>query len=139
MYKVFVFGTLKEGFPNFKTNKGNRLASTFLTKNTYPLYLIGDRYTPWLILDEGKGYQIKGEVYDVSEPVLAEMDELEQTAELDGYRRVELDIYCETTGKYFKGHVYGKTIDQLPGVEIQCELKGEYTLEHAKLFRRRQV
>ena len=138
MYKVFVFGTLKEGFPNFKTNKGSRLTGSFLTKNIYPLYLIGDRHTPWLVLDEENGYQIKGEVYSVSEAELAEMDELEQTSETDGYRRVELDIYCEITGKDFKGQVYGKTLDQLPGVKIQCELKNEYTLEHAKLYRRRR-
>ena len=137
MYNVFVFGTLKEGFPNFKTNKGSRLAGSFLTKNTYPLYLIGDRYIPWLVLDEENGYQIKGEVYYVSEAALAEMDELEQISETDGYRRVELDVYCEKTGKGFKGQVYGKTLDQLPDVKIQCELKNEYTLEHAKLYRRR--
>ena len=139
MYKVFVFGTLKEGFPNFKTNKGTRLTGRFVTKNTYPLYLIGDRYTPWLVLDDENGYQIKGEVYSVSEAVLAELDELEQTSETDGYRRVELDVYCEITDKNFKGQVYGKNLDQMTAVKIQCVLKNEYTLEHAKLYRRRRL
>jgi gamma-glutamylaminecyclotransferase len=137
MYKVFVFGTLKEGFPNFKTNEGSRDAGNFLTKNKYPLYLIGDRYVPWLVLDEGVGYQIKGEVYNVSAYDLVEIDKLEQTSEVDGYRRVELDICCGKTGQDFKAYVYGKTVEQLPGVKIQRELKGEYTLEHAKLFRSR--
>ncbi|WP_285414832.1 hypothetical protein [Variovorax sp. efr-133-TYG-130] len=28
---VFVFGTLKEGFPNFTTNRGKRVAGEFVT------------------------------------------------------------------------------------------------------------
>ena len=33
---VFVFGTLKEGFPNFATNRGVRVPGAFTTKYRYP-------------------------------------------------------------------------------------------------------
>lgn len=46
---VFVFGTLKEGFPNFATNKGVRRGGDFVTASRYPLYLVGERCSPWLI------------------------------------------------------------------------------------------
>ena len=45
---VFVFGTLKEGFPNFATNRGARVAGSFRTRAAYPLYLVGDRHVPWI-------------------------------------------------------------------------------------------
>jgi len=46
VHKVFVFGTLKEGFPNFKKNKGIRYRQNFDTKESYPLYLVGVRFSP---------------------------------------------------------------------------------------------
>lgn len=137
MHKVFVFGTLKEGFPNFKTNKGRRLAGCYFTESSHCLYLIGERYVPWLVLDDVKGGNIKGEVFEVSQAALAEMDELEQVSHPDGYQRIEVNIVHEQTSESFKAFMYAKTSTQLDGVVIQAELKGEYTLEHAKQFRRR--
>ena len=137
MYKVFVFGTLKEGFPNFKTNRGHRLAGTYFTESSYPLYLVGDRYVPWLVLDDGKGYKIKGEVFEVSKATLVEMDQLERVSHADGYQRIKLNIIQEETGGIFEAHVYGKTSAQLEDAVIQSRLKNEYTLEHAKRFRHR--
>ena len=39
---VFVFGTLKEGFPNFRINKGIRVVGEFVTVQRFPLHLIGE-------------------------------------------------------------------------------------------------
>ena len=57
---VFVFGTLKQGFPNFATNKGARVAGDFMTVERYPLYLVGERYSPWLVDAAGKGERVVG-------------------------------------------------------------------------------
>ncbi len=47
---VFVFGTLKQGFPNFATNRGCRVSETetgrYRTQQRYPLYLVGPRHSP---------------------------------------------------------------------------------------------
>ena len=41
---VFVFGTLKQGFPNFHVNKGRRVGGTFRTLERRPLLIVGVRY-----------------------------------------------------------------------------------------------
>ena len=53
-HRVFVFGTLKEGFPNFATNRGRRIAGGFVTVQRYPLYLVGERFSPWLLDAAGR-------------------------------------------------------------------------------------
>ena len=65
MHRVFVFGTLKEGFPNFATNRGRRVAGDFVTKERYPFYLVGERHSPWLIDQPGEGERIVGQVFEV--------------------------------------------------------------------------
>ncbi|WP_156486258.1 hypothetical protein [Marinomonas sp. TW1] len=49
MAKVFVFETLKEGFPNFNHNQGRRFRREFVTQKAFPLYLVGEGYSPWLM------------------------------------------------------------------------------------------
>src|ERR1700752_159350 len=89
---VFVFGTLKEGFPNFATNRGVRVAGSFRTCAAYPLYLVGERHVPWLINTPGTGVRVSGEIFRVDGAALAAMDKLERVSEADGYSRVVLEI-----------------------------------------------
>ena len=134
MYKVFVFGTLKEGFPNYKINKGSRLKGNFLTKTRYPLYLIGERFAPWLMLEQGSGHNVRGQVFTVDDAILAEMDKLERITELNGYRRIEITVISEDSGEELLVFAYGKPVEQLSGVDIKLELDGEYKLEHSLLY-----
>ena len=39
MHLLFVYGSLKEGFPNFHVNKGRRVPGTYRTVQPYPLFL----------------------------------------------------------------------------------------------------
>src|SRR4051812_338878 len=71
---VFVFGTLKEGFPNFATNRGQRVPGRFTTRAKYPLYLVGERHTPWLMDHPGVGMRVAGQVFRVDDATLAAMD-----------------------------------------------------------------
>ena len=134
MYKIFVFGTLKEGFPNYKINKGSRLKGNYLTKNKYPLYLIGERFAPWLMLDKGNGHNVRGQVFTVDDATLADMDKLERINKSDGYRRIELTVISEESGKELVVFAYGKLVEQLNSADIQLELDGEYKLEHSLLY-----
>lgn len=135
--KVFVFGTLKEGFPNFKTNKGIRFRKNFKTKESYPLYLVGERYSPWLILNSGKGSPIKGQVFEVKNDAISTMDVLERVNEPDGYSRVSLVVICLESGEEFSVVAYGKPQEMLDVSTIKFELADEYKLEHAELYRSR--
>lgn len=138
MYSVFLFGTLKEGFPNSNTNKGSRVAGDFLTKNRYPLYLVGERYSPWLVLSEGEGFQVGGQVFTVDEATLDDMDHLERIHHADGYRRVQVQVISESTCEEMQVFVYVKPPEQLEGMLVQLGPIAEYELEHALLYQKRR-
>ena len=78
---VFVFGTLKEGFPNFATNRGVRVGGTCKTREPYPLFLVGDRCSPWLMDEPGAGLHVEGEIFRVDESTLQAMDRLERVTD----------------------------------------------------------
>ncbi|WP_111639534.1 gamma-glutamylcyclotransferase family protein [Marinomonas shanghaiensis] len=139
MHKIFVFGTLKEGFPNFGTNKGIRYRGDFKTKERFPLYLVGQRFSPWLVLQAGEGHHVRGQVFEVSDDVLVEMDMLERITAPDGYRKVNMSVICLETGDEIRVLAYGKPPEMLEGAQVMQELAGEYGLEHAALYRSRSA
>jgi gamma-glutamylaminecyclotransferase len=139
MNKVFVFGTLKEGFPNFKKNKGIRFRGEFETKERYPLYLVGQRRSPWLVLDKGNGYNIQGQVFNVTDDALTEMDKLERISEPDGYCRNKITVLAKDSGEEFLVSIYAKQLDQINVEDVRIELPGEYSIEHAAHYRSRNA
>lgn len=139
MHKIFVFGTLKEGFPNFGTNKGIRYRGDFKTKERFPLYLVGQRFSPWLVLQAGEGHHVRGQVFEVSDDVLVEMDMLERITAPDGYRKVNMSVICLETGDEIRVLAYGKPPEMLEGAQVMQELADEYGLEHAALYRSRSA
>lgn len=82
IHKVFVYGTLKKGEPNhhWLTDIKNGAAS-FVAKATtdskYPL-VIATRYNiPFLLDRPGDGYNVAGEIYEVDDKMLSNLDILE--------------------------------------------------------------
>ena len=137
MHPVFVFGTLKQGFPNSGTNQGSRVPGEFLTKNRYPLYLVGERYSPWLVLSKDEGFQVRGQVFMVDEAGLGDMDCLERTHEADGYRRVQMPVFSESTYEEMQVFVYVKPPEHLEGMLVQLGPIAEYELKHSSLYQKR--
>ena len=109
---VFVFGTLKEGFPNFATNKGVRVGGSFITVERYPLYLVGERFSPWLIHAAGEGERVVGQVFKVDQVTLKAMDVLERITEPDGYRRVAIDVEALEGASKARLSVYAYVTDR---------------------------
>jgi gamma-glutamylaminecyclotransferase len=138
MYAVFAFGTLKQGFPNSCTNKGSRLSGEFVTKHRFPLYLVGERYSPWLMLSEGEGFQIRGQVFMVDEAALGDMDRLERTNEADGYRRVQIAVYSESSNEEMQVFAYMKPAEQLQDMAVRLGPIAEYELKHSSLYQKRK-
>ncbi len=159
MTPVFVYGTLKQGFPNFHVNKGTRVAGIFYTKNCYLFYLVGERHTPWLIFDENKGYQVRGQLYMVDDETLAGMDILEGIGQPDGYQKIQIPIIpeknsskekisqksvlnngvvAETKSEIF-ATVYVKSIEQLKNADIQLGPLKEYEVKHTLLYKPRST
>jgi len=134
---VFVFGTLKEGFPNFATNRGVRLAGSFRTCAAYPLYLVGERHVPWLVNSPGTGMRVSGEIFRVDGAGLAAMDTLERVAEPDGYRRELLEVEGGDSPGPLLAYAYLKQPRQLVMSEVRAGPLEEYKPEHAALYRPR--
>jgi gamma-glutamylaminecyclotransferase len=136
---VFVFGTLKEGFPNFPSNRGVRKSGAFLTKERYPFYLVGERHSPWLIDAPGEGEQIVGQVFEVDQAALEAMDKLERVSEPDGYRRIVLEVTAVDVASQDSLSVFAylKQAQHLVLEEIRFGPFPEYTVEHAALYRSR--
>lgn len=135
---VFVFGTLKEGFPNFAVNAGKRVAGIFRTHERFPLYLVGDRHVPWMLDSAGEGERVAGELYEVDDATLAAMDRLERVSEPDGYRRVAIRVHGEGHDSV-EAFAYLKPASQLAAAQVRAGPIAEYTREHARLYRAREV
>jgi gamma-glutamylaminecyclotransferase len=119
---VFVFGTLKEGFPNFHKNAGRRLPGVFATAERLPLYLVGERHSAWLVDRPGEGEFVHGEVF-----------------EPDGYKRRRLRVVSVGVSppKAIEAFAYLKEPGQLADATVRLGPLGEYTAEHAALYRAR--
>ncbi|KAE8740576.1 hypothetical protein FOCC_FOCC013909 [Frankliniella occidentalis] len=80
---VFVYGTLKQGEPNqhWLTNKRNgfaRFVGSATSTEKYPL-VIASRYNiPFLLDKTGTGEFVTGEIYEVDDKMLKNLDVLEE-------------------------------------------------------------
>lgn len=138
-HRVFVFGTLKEGFPNFATNKGRRIAGNFVTLERYPFYLVGERHSPWLIDLPGEGERVIGQVFEVDDATLAAMDVLERIHEPDGYRRVRIPVEPDGVDDPAPIDVFAyiKQVCHFDRSQARLGPLREYTLEQAALYQSR--
>jgi gamma-glutamylaminecyclotransferase len=92
---LFVYGSLKQGYPNAHVNRGTRVPGNYRTAQPHPFYLahVG---LPCLLPATGQGFQVLGELYRVNDADLAAMDVLEEVGLPGGYERVVIDIEaCE--------------------------------------------
>ena len=134
---VFVYGTLKRGFPN-SVHMPSR--ATFLfpatTSQAYPLVVgAGRNRIPFLLDRPGSGRPVRGEVYAVDDDTLRLLDDFEGTG-WGFYKRREIEVVPESTdekqeaqdtamaGAYFRGGGGGRWHeDEL----AQLEHLAEYT------------
>jgi len=118
---VFVYGTLKQGFPNFARNPGRRVAGAYRTQQPYPLYVVqlpNEDRAPWLVDQPGTGHQVVGEVFEVDAASLAAMDAFEEVGLPGGYLRAEIVVETiDAPHSMLRVHAYLKLPAQLaPGV-----------------------
>jgi len=134
---VFVYGTLKEGFPNFHVNLGSRVPGEFETVQAYPLYIVGDSRVPWLLDRPGEGQPVAGELYRVDGPGLARMDELEQVDEPGWYARRSIAVRPRgrPDGEGAKAFVYFGSQARLADTTIHEGPIAEYTAGQARGYR----
>ncbi|MEJ8857985.1 gamma-glutamylcyclotransferase family protein [Variovorax robiniae] len=137
MERVFVFGTLKEGFPNFATNEGRRVEGEFVTLERYPMYLVGERHSPWMIDLPGQGHCVAGQLFEVDEAALARMDALERITEPDGYRRLRIRV-AKRGEELDAVEAFVYLQPTMPAAsDIRVGPLDDYSPAHASLYRKR--
>ncbi|MCP3666630.1 MAG: gamma-glutamylcyclotransferase [Gammaproteobacteria bacterium] len=136
-FLVFVFGTLKRNFPNSHLNQGEQLPGDFRTLKPYPLYLVGDRCSPWMVNSPDQGFQVKGELYSIDKNALRALDRLERVSEDDGYKRETIMIEEITHDQPLEAFIYLKQSYDLDTKQIKLGPIPEYTLEMASIYKQR--
>jgi gamma-glutamylaminecyclotransferase len=115
---VFVYGTLKQGFPNWHRNPGRRMGGLFRTRQRLPLYVASlpeEDAAPWLLDRPGQGHHVLGELYDVPHEALPELDAFEEVGQPLGYVRRMIEVEsAEGTGTTVQAWAYLKPPAQLP-------------------------
>lgn len=92
---VFVYGTLKQGFPNFRRNSGRRVGGAYRTQQAYPLYVVqlpNEDRAPWLVDLPGQGHAVLGELFAVDAALLEAMDAFEEVGRPGGYVRTAIAV-----------------------------------------------
>jgi len=137
MHEIFVYGTLREGYPNHHHNVGTRSSGIFRTVEKFPLVLNGQRNSPCLIDAPGSGFRVRGEVYRVDDEGLALMDRLERIEAAEGYQRRQIQITSDVQSAPGEVFVFAYLKTAASVHDIRQGPLQEYTLEHASLYRSR--
>jgi gamma-glutamylaminecyclotransferase len=136
MQRVFVYGTLKQGFRNHHVISGKRLAGEFLTVEAFPLVVIGEFGLPWLVHQPGSGHRVSGQVFEVDDDGLASMDVLERVRDPGWYTRRALRVAGSAGGEPFDAMAYFGDAARLTDWTIHAGPIDRYTEAHQQLYRR---
>lgn len=132
MHLLFVYGSLKEGFPNFRHNAGRRVAGTFVTVQPHP-FMLADGQLPCLLPSPGEGLPVRGQLFEVDDAALARMDLLERVGDPGGYTRRPIRVVRDdAAGGELTAFAYMQdpaVLQQRPGPHLGPI--AEYTMEHA--------
>ena len=127
-HRVFVYGTLKRGFPYFDiAMRTHRFVGRFLTRERYPLVIAGAWYSPTLIFEPGRGHRVIGEVFEVDTAGLAHLDDFEGTDSPAGYRRTTIAVAAEADKTESEAWAYVK--DRARIDVIHSQMLAEYPLD----------
>ncbi len=134
-HRVFVYGTLKQGFCNFHVNRGVRVAGEFITVQAYPLYVIGEFGLPWLVNEPGQGQRVIGQVFEVDNASLAAMDVLERINDTGWYTRQNVAVQRAGSGDVVQALAYFGSAARLLTDAAHHGPLAEYTQAHQMLYR----
>ncbi len=106
---IFVYGTLKRGFPNHALYMGDaQFFGDVRTCEHFPLVIGGRWRSPYLIDEPGSGHRVAGEAFLVNAATLARLDELEAVHLASGYHRATVAVEPLAGGPAFEALAYLK-------------------------------
>jgi gamma-glutamylaminecyclotransferase len=128
MHRVFVYGTLKRGFPNYDgALTAFRCLGRFRTVEAYPLVVGGKWFSVYLIDEPGEGKPVFGEIFEVDDDGLGTLDRLEGAHLPNGYHRITIAMESDDGGSAFEAYTYAKRRDDIDG--IHSESLDEYAFD----------
>ena len=87
MVKVFVYGTLKRGFPfHDQALTQATFLGNYQTLRPYPMLIAQDFFGPVMLDKPGEGLVVKGELFEVEEGDLPQLDSLESVGSPGSFR-----------------------------------------------------
>ncbi|KAM3584990.1 uncharacterized protein V6R79_004479 [Siganus canaliculatus] len=97
MARVFVYGTLKKGQPNYyrmfeSVNGKAAFLGSACTAEKYPLVIANKFNIPFLLNIPGKGHQVHGEIYKVDKQMLDFLDEFEGVPTMYQRTPIKLEV-----------------------------------------------
>ena len=96
---LFAYGTLKRGGRGHRWLAQQRFAGAAMTEPRYRLIDLGSY--PGLVADDAAGLAVKGELWEVDDACLAELDDYEYAPELYTRSRVAIQGSSEQAETYF--------------------------------------
>ncbi|KAL6115226.1 ggact [Pungitius sinensis] len=97
MTRVFVYGTLKKGQPNYhrlfeSTNGKAEFLASARTSQKYPLVIASEHNIPFLLNIPGQGHRVHGEIYEVDDKMLGFLDDFESVPTMYQRTLVTLEV-----------------------------------------------
>jgi gamma-glutamylaminecyclotransferase len=106
--QVFVFGTLKRGFPlHARGLSGATFLGVHRTRERFPMLIAGPWFAPMMFNEPGVGFQVVGELYEVEDRAMANLDQLESLGK-PGNLRVVIEVEPVEGGAPCSASVYMK-------------------------------
>lgn len=127
-YLLFCYGTLKKGHTRHRVISEQRYLGTATLKPNYKMVYLGG-FPALVPALEGEGNKIRGELYEVDDSCLAQVDKVEgvdhglfsrQPLELESHIPVMLPSEQNTFDKLEKGEVQGYIYARDPGQARDC-------------------
>jgi gamma-glutamylaminecyclotransferase len=141
MTLLFVYGTLKLGFPNHHLNVGRHVPGDYRTVQPLPLYVVRlphEERAPWLMNLPGQGLRVSGQLFEVPDDALPAIDAFEEVGRPTGYERVALAVESLPDGRQVQAHAYLKPEHQMSRCLSVEGPFDEYTLALAQGYWIRQ-
>lgn len=123
-HRIFVYGTLKRGFANHALLHNATFLGEARTRTAYPMVVHGTGFSVVIIPEPGIGHRVVGEVWEVDDAQLAQLDKLESTHLPTGYRREPIEVEMGPEAAVAIAFVYFKPRDRV-GV-IHTEPHADY-------------
>nr|WP_245418778.1 gamma-glutamylcyclotransferase family protein [Mesorhizobium sp. WSM3864] len=106
---LFVFGTLKRGFPLHKAGLfGAASLGACRTLERFPMLIAGPRFAPMMFNEPGRGFHVRGELYAVDDRALARLDRIESVGQ-PGNLRVPIEVEPIEGGPHVLAQAYMKS------------------------------